>query len=78
MYVDWNIIWNWDSGLSMTHTNADVHEGRSEIYPLLPVFAVAEVSQQDVSLSPLQPLQHGRVAHVGLHAQAVVELLKPK
>ena len=62
----------------MTPTHTNVHEGSSEIYPLLPVFAVAEVSQQYVSLSSLQPLQHGSVAHVGLHAQAVVELLRPK
>ena len=62
----------------MTLTNTNVHEGSSEVYPLLPVLAVTEVSQQYVSLSPLQPLQHGSVAHVGLHAQAVVELLRPK
>ena len=62
----------------MTHTNTNVHEGSSEVYPLLPVLAVAEVSQQYVSLSRLQPLQHGCVAHVGLHAQAVVELRRSK
>ena len=62
----------------MTRTNTNVHEGRSEVYSLLSILAVTEVSQQYVSLSPLQPLQHGSVAHVGLHAQAVVELRRSK